>query len=66
MFGRLGMSELVVILVIILLVFGPTKLPALAKSMGQALKEFKKGTQDLQDDIQKTIDDVTKEDTEKK
>ncbi len=45
--GRLGMGELFIIFAMILLVVGPTKLPALAKSMGQALKEFKKGSQDV-------------------
>ena len=57
MFGRLGMSELVVILFIVLLVFGPTKLPQLAKSMGQAVKEFRKGTQEVQDKIEKFADE---------
>ena len=41
MFGRFGMGELLIILVVVLLIFGPTKLPALAKSMGQAVKEFR-------------------------
>ena len=41
MFGKIGMGELLVILVVVLLIFGPTKLPALARSMGQAMKELK-------------------------
>ena len=53
MFGRIGMGELLIILVVVLLIFGPTKLPALAKSMGQALKEFRKGTQEVEDSISK-------------
>ncbi|MEG0754467.1 MAG: twin-arginine translocase TatA/TatE family subunit, partial [Angelakisella sp.] len=39
------MGELLLILGIVLLIFGPSKLPALAKSMGLAIKEFRKGTQ---------------------
>jgi sec-independent protein translocase protein TatA len=40
---NLGPTELIIILAIVLLVFGSTKLPKLARSMGQAQKEFKKG-----------------------
>ena len=39
----LGPAELIIILLIVLLVFGSTKLPKLARSMGQAQKEFKQG-----------------------
>ncbi len=63
MFGKLGMGELAVIFGIILLVFGPTKLPALAKSMGQAIKEFKKGTQEVTTKIEKFADEPVVEDT---
>ncbi len=58
MFGRLGMSELLVIFGIILLVLGPKKLPALAKSMGEAIKEFRKGTQDVTSKIEKFADET--------
>jgi sec-independent protein translocase protein TatA len=42
----LGTPELIIILVVVLLVFGSTRLPKLARSMGQASKEFKKGLQE--------------------
>ena len=42
----LGTGELLIILVIVLLVFGSTKLPKLARSLGQAQKEFKHGLND--------------------
>lgn len=46
--GSLGSSELIIILIIILLVFGSTKLPKLARSLGQAQKEFKSGMTDAE------------------
>ena len=41
MFQRFGWLELVIILVIVLLIFGPSKLPQLAKSIGKAIREFR-------------------------
>lgn len=48
MFG-LGVQELLIIFAIILLLFGSTKLPQLAGSLGKAMKEFKKSTKDDDD-----------------
>jgi len=42
----LGAPELIIILVIVLLLFGTTRLPKLARSLGEASKEFKKGTEE--------------------
>jgi sec-independent protein translocase protein TatA len=41
-----GVPELLIILAIVLLVFGSKKVPELARSLGRATKEFKKGTQE--------------------
>lgn len=43
---NIGAPELLIILVVVLLIFGANRLPKLARSMGQASKEFKKGVQD--------------------
>jgi len=43
---NIGMPELIIILVIILLLFGASRLPELAKSLGKAVSEFKKGMKD--------------------
>ena len=46
----LGGPELLLILVILLLLFGATKLPALAKGLGQSIREFKKASSENSDD----------------
>lgn len=51
MFG-IGMPELVLILAVALIVIGPKKLPDLAKSLGKAMGEFKKATNDIKDSMQ--------------
>ncbi len=48
--GSLGTGELIIILIIVLLVFGGAKLPKLARSLGQAQKEFKDGLENPGDD----------------
>ncbi|ABM81331.1 twin-arginine translocase TatA/TatE family subunit [Hyperthermus butylicus] len=54
MFEFLQGMEWVIILVIILLIFGPTKLPQLARGLGQALYEFRKASQGLLEEERKT------------
>jgi sec-independent protein translocase protein TatA len=48
---RLGAGEIVVILVLALLFFGPSKLPQLGSSLGEALRGFKKGLNSIREDI---------------
>ena len=51
MFG-IGMPEMLLILAVALIVFGPKRLPELAKSLGRALGEFKRATSDLKESIE--------------
>lgn len=53
--GRIGIMELLVILVIVLVLFGPKKLPELARGMGEAVREFKKGQEELDKTINQTV-----------
>jgi sec-independent protein translocase protein TatA len=46
-----GMTELIIILVIIILIFGARKLPELGRALGQTAKEFKKGMKDEEIDV---------------
>lgn len=48
--GSLGAPELLIVLVVILVLFGGAKLPKLARSLGQAQKEFKDGMAEGSDD----------------
>jgi TatA/E family protein of Tat protein translocase len=69
MFG-IGMPEMLLILAIALIVIGPKKLPDLAKSLGRAMREFKKATSEFKDtmqidnelsDVKKAFDDINED-----
>ena len=56
MFGTLGGPELVLILVLALIIFGPRKLPEIGKSMGKMLAEFRKASADFQRTIEDEVE----------
>ncbi len=56
MFGSIGPAELILIFVIALLVFGPKKLPEIGRSVGKALREFKKTSEEIKGRIEEEIE----------
>ncbi|HEX9982065.1 MAG TPA: twin-arginine translocase TatA/TatE family subunit [Thermoanaerobaculia bacterium] len=55
MFGSLGVPELILIMVVALIVFGPRKLPEIGRTLGKALGEFRKATDDLKNTIEREV-----------
>lgn len=64
--GPLGWSELLIILFIILIIFGPRKLPEVADAMGRSIQKFKKASREVQDEIQTSVDDDKNKNTDLK
>jgi len=64
---NIGPTQLIIVLVIILLLFGSNKLPDLARSLGRSLGEFKKGRDEgeklANQKVKELVDDIKKEDT---
>jgi sec-independent protein translocase protein TatA len=61
MFSNIGIPGLILILTLALIIFGPKKLPEIGRAFGQTLKEFKKSTRELTDDVMKDVDEEKKE-----
>ena len=55
--GPLGWSELLIIFFIILIIFGPRKLPEVAEAMGKSIQKFKKASREVRDELDVTGDD---------
>ncbi|MDO9534733.1 MAG: twin-arginine translocase TatA/TatE family subunit [Bacillota bacterium] len=64
MFGKLGMPELILILAIALIIFGPRKLPEIGRSIGKGIREFRQATTEMQKSID--LDEEIVETKEKK
>jgi len=56
--GSLGTPEILLVLLLALLVFGPAKLPELGKALGRAVREFKRAGSELQETLEREADDL--------
>lgn len=56
--GRIGMGEVLVILVVVLIIFGPKKLPELGTAIGEFLRRFKQASQDAENEVKKIVEDT--------
>lgn len=61
MIGDIGMQELMVIFLIVLLLFGADRIPALARGLGKGVREFKRVVNNANTEIQRAIDFDEKE-----
>jgi sec-independent protein translocase protein TatA len=53
--GNLGAPELILIVLVILIFFGAKKIPEIAQGLGKGIREFRKASRDIQDEIEKEI-----------
>jgi TatA/E family protein of Tat protein translocase len=56
--GMAGWPEIVLILVLVLVLFGPKRLPEIADAMGKSIRKFKSATKSATDEVKREIDDV--------
>lgn len=57
MLAFLGWPEIVAILAVVLLLFGAKKLPELARGLGKGINEFKKASREVQDEIERAVEE---------
>lgn len=59
----LGFPEIIALLLLALVLFGPKQLPQLGRGLGEALREFRKGTSGLSQDLERTLNEPAKPET---
>jgi sec-independent protein translocase protein TatA len=59
--GMAGWSELLLILALALILFGPKRLPEIAEAMGKSIRKFKSATRSATDEVKRELDDVSRE-----
>jgi sec-independent protein translocase protein TatA len=59
--GGVGVQEILVIGAVVLVLFGAKRVPEFMKGLGKGVREFKDGIRDVQNDIERSADDKTKD-----
>jgi sec-independent protein translocase protein TatA len=59
--GGVGVQEILVIGAVVLILFGAKRVPEFMKGLGKGVREFKDGIRDVQNDIERSVDDKTKD-----
>jgi len=63
--GNLGATEIIIIVLVVLLFFGARKIPELMQGLGKGIREFKKATREIEDDITNEVKKVDDSSTKK-
>jgi len=66
--GNIGATEIIIVLALVLIFFGAKKIPELAQGLGKGIREFKKATREIEDEVSsevKKVDEAVRS-TEKK
>ena len=58
MLGNFGTGEILLILLFVLIFFGAKKIPELAQGLGKGIREFRKATRDIQEDVEKEVKSI--------
>ena len=64
LFGNIGMGEVIIIVFVVLLLFGGRKIPELMRGLGKGVSSFKKGMNEIQDEITKPTNNTEAKDAD--
>jgi sec-independent protein translocase protein TatA len=53
--GNIGATEIILIILVLLVFFGARKIPELAQGLGKGIREFKKATREIEDDVEREV-----------
>ncbi len=60
MFENIGFGELLIIIIVLIVFFGPKRIPDIAQSIGKGIREFKRAMKDVQDEVSRSVNEEPK------